>query len=84
MRRVRKTLEFQGITGRVEQEHSGLLTDFTRKAGARRDQKSAIELLEPGGKRLPIMHIEDDAKMSRRNVVTIDRIGDRCATVIAR
>lgn len=77
---IRKRLHFDRISGRVTEEHRGLLTRLTGKAHVRFDFEGDLGISQPCCQSPPVIHGKDDAEMRHRNTVTINRVAPGIAS----
>ena len=75
LRQISETLEFERVTRGVSQEHCSLFAHLSFKSDARGDEKVALGRLKPVRQRLPVLHRQDHSEVTRRNAVTIHRVG---------
>jgi hypothetical protein len=67
-------LEFEGVSGGVEEEHSGLFTDFAIETDVGLDDEGDSGSAETIGEDVPCVHGKDDSEVGDRDVVAIDGI----------
>jgi len=87
---VGEGLEFQGVTGGIEEKHRGLFADLTLEANIGFDDEVGAGFAEAVGEGLPLGYGKNDAEVRDGDVVTVDRIvvglvavggGFECATI---
>ena len=71
---VSECLELESVTGRVQEEHRGLLTRLTLEAGVRFDDEPHARIAKTRGQRLPLILSQYHAKMRNGHIMAIDRI----------
>jgi len=74
LRRIGEAFEFESVAARVSNEECSLFANLTCKANSWRNQKFATGFFKSCCERLPVRHIENNAKMACRYRVTIHRV----------
>ena len=71
---VLEGLEFEGVAGRVEQEHRGLLAGLTLEAHVRLDHEFHAGAAHALGERVERLHLQHDTTVRHRHAVAVDVI----------
>ena len=67
-------LEFESISGWIQEEHGGLFTDFAFEADVRFDREFDSSADEPISEEFPIGDLENNAKMRNGHIMAVDPI----------
>ena len=74
----RKGFDFDGVAGGITEEHRSLLPSFANETLRWRDEKLYAALLQAVSKVLPTLQVDNDAEVTRRNLLSIDAVHRRC------
>lgn len=74
LRDVSEGFELQGIAGRVQEEHGGLLAYLTFKAGVRLDDEGDPGSAHARSEFFPFWRREDDAEVWDGNLMAVDQV----------
>src|SRR5690349_12946567 len=70
-----KSLELDGVSGRVEEEHGGLFTGLTLEADVGFDDELRARCFQPGRQDIPLAEGQDRAEVANRDVVAVNGAG---------